>query len=150
MPDPLSTSSLLSAIASLSGGKIAYPDEVGFLYEAALSSGRRGDFEEMCFHAKFADRTYRILGRIGRDGNGADVLQRELSAALGRVTGFARLLAEAAPQGPRERLTSQFLALTPEAARNLITLCYDLSWYKNWQLDQKQLHHPKRGKLPEP
>lgn len=73
------------------------------------------------------------------------MLQREFTAAFERVASLARILVESAPVGHRERFVSRCLALTPDAFQNLLTLCYDLSWYKNWEIDQKSRSSPRKG-----
>ena len=102
--------------------------------------------DDLAFQAKFAHRTYGIMQRIGRDGQGYDLLRREFGSAIERCGGLARAILETAPAGERTRFQERYLELTPDALQDFLALCYDLSWYKNWHIDRRK--SPRRPGSP--
>ncbi len=130
-----STSNLLLALEKLSRKKLTCREDLGVLLDLSRDRGAGDDLEELSFQAKFAVRAFGIMKRIGRDGEGYDRLAAELSASLERVRTSVRALLQRAAPDIRARMSSTYLAMTPESLDRLLALLYDLSWYKNWRID---------------
>jgi len=131
-----STSELLGALDALSRGKLTRRRELGTLIELAAGADRMPVLDDLSFLAKFVSKTYGIMTRIGQNGHGYDKLQREFAVNLRNVSDRISTLLEGGPDDIRASFEAELLATTPEALQNLLALCYDLSWYKNWRLDQ--------------
>jgi hypothetical protein len=143
MPFSPSTTELLAALDSFSSGRLTRRDDLGTLLEAAGAGGAMGTFDELCFLAKFAHRTHLIMRRIGKDGTGYGSLQQEFTGAITRCHALAGSVLEGAPEVAREQFARRYLELSPAALGEFLALCYDLSWYKNWNID-------RRGEPPPP
>ena len=129
------TESLLSELDSLSGGKITRRPDLGVLLDCGRVRPERDMLEELAFYSKFLHRTQGIMTRIGRDGQGYDRLATEFSEALGKIRSLLASLIARAPDHVRESIAAAYLAVTREALDNLLALCNDLGWYKNWLID---------------
>jgi hypothetical protein len=104
-------------------------------------SGRKLRRQDLSFHAKFVSNVYRILKRIGPGANGFDKLSQEFNAGIEKVSALIRVLITHATPSLQERFQSTYLTLSPDTLENLLALCYDLSWYKNWLLEHNATMH---------
>jgi hypothetical protein len=78
------------------------------------------------------------LKRSSSDAVGYDKLSQEFRSNLDRVIieVLKGIVAEA-PSTTKEDLSSRFFSMTADGFKNLMNLFYDLSWLKNWIIDQK-------------
>jgi len=129
------TSSLLASLDAMSAGTLARRADLGVLLELGAPSGRQQQLRDLSFFAKFVDRTYRIMKRIGKEGEGYETLTRELGGNLEKATALIRDLVEDAPPDEKSRFLSGYCAVTGEGLENLLALLHDLGWYKNWLID---------------
>jgi hypothetical protein len=129
------TSSLLASLEAFSGHALTRAADLGMLLELAHRSGHREAFDELSFLAKFLSRIFRMMKRVGNTGTGYDTLSAEFGESLHTVTEMIRQQLHSAPKEEEVRWSREYLARTPEAMENLLALCSDLSWYKNWKLD---------------
>jgi hypothetical protein len=132
------TASLLSELDTFSGGTIAHRPDLGILLESGRVPRLRDLLEELSFFSKFLDRTYRIMTRIGRNGEGYDRLASEFAEAVAKTRDLVTSLIAESPGDVRKRFAGTYLALTQDGLENLLSLCHDLSWYKNWLIDTKR------------
>jgi hypothetical protein len=135
------TVDLLASLDAFSCQKLTRRDDLGALLELAAIHNRHDLLNELSFLAKFISKTHGIMHRIGVHGEGYDKLFGEFTAAIKKSTALVNSILANAPAEERQRFTSSYLALTPAALQDLLALCYDLSWYKNWVID-----HPQPGK----
>ena len=126
-----------AALDRLSRGTLRRREDLLVLLELAADPAQRSHLDALSFEAKFAVRARRIMERIGPDGEGYGRISAEWSAALGRIAAEARALLSGAPAATREWFDERYLGLTPGALSELLELCHDLSWYKNWRIDAK-------------
>jgi len=133
-----STLSLLAALDTASRGQLKRRDDLGILLDLGASPDQSATLVDLAFHSKFLTRTFGIMQRIGREGNGYDRLESEFAVNMEVARGHLRSLLSGAPDTIRDRLSSSYLALTPGGLSNLMALLGDLAWYKNWLLDSKQ------------
>jgi hypothetical protein len=105
------------------------------LLDLGRSPARREALEDLCFQAKFLYRTYGIMKRIGRDGEGYDRLASEFARSLENAVAHITVMLKGAPAGEREHFERTYLVKTQGSMESLLALCHDLAWYKNWLID---------------
>jgi hypothetical protein len=130
-----STASLLRTLERASGGKLSRQNDLGTLLELGNGEELSAILADLSFHAKFVSHAYRLAQRIGTGAEGYDKLSHELNAGIATVTSLTRVLLAHAEEPVRQRFLTTYLETSPESLSNLLALCYDLSWYKNWMLD---------------
>jgi hypothetical protein len=133
-----STAALLSELDTFSAGKLTRRSDLGVLLESGRVQPARDRLDELGFYSKFLCRTYAIMTRIGRNGEGYDRLAKEFSDAVAKTRGLLTSLTAESPGDVRERFTAAYLAMTQKGLEELLALCNDLSWYKNWLIDTKR------------
>lgn len=129
------TRDILFSLEELSGGKLTRRDDLGTLVELATVNQRRDTLDELCFIAKFIHKTHGIMQRIGINGDGYDKLASEFADAIKRASSFIKTLVAYAPGSIQDHFISSYIKLTHSSLDNLLDLCHDLSWYKNWMID---------------
>jgi hypothetical protein len=129
------TLDFLSSLEEFSGGKLAHRDDLGTLIELATVHQRSDTLDELSFIAKFIHKTHGIMQRIGAQGEGYDKLSREFLEAIGKASSYMETLLVAAPESTRNHFSTSYMKPTLSSLDNLVNLCRDLSWYKNWMLD---------------
>lgn len=131
------TVDLLATLDTFSGRKLTRREDLGALIELATLSNRQTELNNLSFFAKFISKTIGIMKRIGKNGEGYDKLEHEFTEAIEKSRALLTTLLAPAPSATRQHFSNQYLVLTPDALQNLLSLCYDLSWYKNWMIDQR-------------
>jgi hypothetical protein len=137
------TADLLEALRRYSGDKLTRTEDLALLLEAASQQKSLETLEELSFHAKFVANAARTLQRVGPAETQTGPLSEELQTQIGQVTRLVRLILAQSPAFIQERFSSTYFATTPAAFQNLLALCYDVSWYKNWLID-----HPAGTQQP--
>jgi hypothetical protein len=132
------TASLLSELDTFSGGKITRRPDLGILLESGRVQPERDILDELSFYSKFLHRSYGIMARIGRNGEGYGRLATEFSDTVARARALVISLIANSPEDVRKRFTATYLPMTQEGLDNLLSLCHDLGWYKNWLIDTKR------------
>jgi hypothetical protein len=137
---PLSsaTEETLRTLETLSPQGLLRREDVGVLLELGGTGGREDLLNRLCFEAKFVSQTVRMLERLASVPEGIERLQTELSASLGRAGILVRSLVQTLDEEERARWEHEYLVLQPETVQHLITLCHDLRWYKNLQIDRSR------------
>ncbi len=128
-------SDFLGVLERVSRAALARRDDLAAVLEAAFRAGRKGDLEELAFLGKFCVRAFGIMERIGPQGDGYSRLAAELEASIGRARALCGSILAAAPEEARRALSERYLSMTAEGMGNLMALLSDLSWVKNWQID---------------
>ncbi len=93
--------------------------------------------DEIAFLSKFLSNTYGILKRSTSETEGYEKLTGEFQKNLEKVIEELKGLVDAAPPETKEKFSSMFLTMSAESFENLMNLLHDLSWLKNWYIDQK-------------
>jgi len=132
------TSTLLHTLEEFSGNKLTRLEDLGILLELGATDNLQQTLDELSFTAKFLAKTAAIMKRIGREGDGYIKLSEQFSKNMEKARQLLRTIFSRAPTEIGEQLTSTYLAVTPESLQNLLELYYDLSWYKNWQIDNRK------------
>jgi len=129
------TMDLLASLDTLSLFKLTRRGDLGVLLELSALNKQHDVLDELSFVAKFVSKTLGIMTRIGKDGNGYEKLAREFTETVGKAKVLVERLLESAPASIRQQFSSMYLNMNTESLQNLVALCYDLSWYKNWLID---------------
>jgi len=133
-----STSALLDDLEALSGNGLRRRTDLGVLMEIALRGGSADLLGQLSFTAKFLSRTYGIMERIGRDATGYANLEHEFRVNTEKGRRLLTMLVSTAPLDVRHHVSTAYLAMRPESLQNFLSLCHDLSWYKNWLIDHPE------------
>lgn len=128
-------SDFLGVLERVSNATLVRRDDLAAVLEAAFRSGRKGDLEELAFLGKFCVRAFGIMKRVGPQGDGYSRLAAELEVNTGRARALFGLILAGAPEETRSGLSKRYLSMTVEGVENLMALLSDLSWVKNWQID---------------
>lgn len=129
---------VVHALDAYSGGKLTRHRDLSMLVGAAQRTGREDVLADLSFHAKFVAAAARTLQRIGPEGTGAATLSAEMQNGLAKVKDLTGTLLAGEPEEERSAFTATYFQLTPAALQDLLALCYDLGWYKNWLLDSRR------------
>ena len=132
----LKTKDFVRQIDEFSQHKLRDQGAIGILVDLAHLKRQEAQLEEIAFLSKFLSNTNGILKRSGPDTEGYEKLTREFQLNLENVIQELKKLIDGAPQATKEAFMSRFLAMTGESFENLMNLLYDLSWLKNWYIDQ--------------
>jgi hypothetical protein len=125
----------IAAIEHHSRGKLRRISDLTFLLHMAATTKRMKEFDRLSFLAKFASRTYRIMERIGKSGEGYEKLSAEFSTAVEEMKSIMQMLIAGAPADRQAGFAAGVFDLTPDAFGNLLDLLSDLAWYKNYTID---------------
>ena len=128
-------SDFLGVLERVSNEALVRRDDLAVVLEAAFRGGRKGDLEELAFLGKFCVRAFGIMKRVGPQGDGYGRLAEELQVSTGRARALFGLILAGAPEETRSALSERYLSMTAEGMGNLMALLSDLSWVKNWQID---------------
>jgi hypothetical protein len=135
------------ALERMSGGRLTRQRDL----EALIELSRRGDcgdvLADLSFHAKFVTNSSRTLQRVGPDTDTVQALSAEMQKGLETVKMLAGELLRHGSDEHRTVFEATYFRLTPEALHNLVALCYDLSWYKNWLLDSRPQNASRRSSI---
>jgi hypothetical protein len=129
---------LLDTLDALSQRRLNHREDLGILLDLGALPNRSATLDDLAFRAKFLTRTFGIMQRIGREGNGYDRLESEFAVNMDAARGHLRSLLAGAPDNVRDHFSSTYLAFNTGGLSNLMALLGDLAWYKNWLLDSKQ------------
>ncbi len=132
------TTKLVAGINTLSGNKLTRREDLGALIEQATLHNKNKELGELSFLAKFVSNSYKIMKRIGKNGEGYEKLSKEFATALEKSKTLMHTLIDEAPEDIKRRFASSYFDMTQKAMQNLLSLCYDLSWYKNWDIEHRQ------------
>lgn len=130
-----STKSLLAEIHSASGGTLQRSMDLGVLLEIAGQRSMMPQLDDLAFFSKFLSKSFELMKRIGKGGEGYDKLESEFSFHTEKARGLLSTLLEHTDAMTRTHFANTYLAMDTIALQNLMQLFHDLSWYKNYRLD---------------
>jgi hypothetical protein len=128
---------LLSTLSRYSSDRIQRKDDFALLFGSADRNGVRDVFDALSFDAKFLTKSYAILQRTGPGSHDTEPMVREFTAAVERVRAACNKILEGTSGEEFAEFDRRYLALDSASLQELLTLCSDLSWYKNWTLDKR-------------
>jgi hypothetical protein len=128
---------LIQELEALSAQTLSRRDDLALILELAGSPDVRQPLDDLSFHSKVVHRTAAIIKRLGPDGAGVDQVRGEFSRSLDVVRSLLARLLPLLPEGARGRMDREYLSMTQVSLGNLMMLCSDLRWYKNWLIDNR-------------
>ena len=132
------TVELLNSVDRLSGNRLTRQGDLGLLLELAEDHRLQSTLDDLSFNAKFVSKIFGIMQRIGPAGEGYDRLSAEFTQSLTKIQNLIKaILATASDEQVRLRFSTTYLEMTTESFEQLLSLCHDLGWYKNWMIDNQ-------------
>ncbi len=128
---------LLRALETLSGGKLTRHEDVAFLLDLARRTEQDHVLAELGFHAKFVTHASRAVRRVGSEKEETAAFSNELHKELETIKTLVTKVLAGGSDEDRARFESTYFQMTPHALQNLLGLCSDFRWYKNWLLDNR-------------
>jgi len=126
---------IVELLTAYSTHGIADSDALAALLQHAGDERKFNELGELSFRAKHLGRVFNTAAKHAADSDLHAKLQEECSTS---VQEFHQLLTSfiADASAPlKELIDSRYLAVTPEALRQLLRLAGDLEALKNWELD---------------
>jgi hypothetical protein len=131
------TVALLRSIDALSNNRLTRQTDLGFLIDLAEEHQQHATLDELSFEAKFASKTFGIMQRIGANGQGYDRLSSEFTLSVQKIQNHLHRILAQAPEHERQEFSAVYLSMTHDSFGQLLALCSDLGWYKNWLIDHR-------------
>jgi hypothetical protein len=132
-----STKTLLSQVNTVSGGTLQRSMDMGVLLETAQHHSLQTSMDDLAFLSKFLIKSFELMKRIGKGGEGYDKLEKEFTVQTERSRAIISLILEKADPMTQTHFRETYLSMETISLQNLMQLFHDLSWYKNYQLDQQ-------------
>jgi hypothetical protein len=132
------TVELLESLDALSGNRLTRQHDLGLLIDLAEDHQLRPVLDELSFNAKFVSKTFGLMKRIGATGEAYNRLSTEFTQSLTKIQNLVKvILAGASDEQTRLKFSTTYLEMTSESLEQLLALCHDLGWYKNWLNDHR-------------
>jgi hypothetical protein len=128
-------SAFLDVLDRMSHQSCVRRDDLGALLEAAFQGGKEKDLSALAFTGKFCVRTLAIMKRIGAGGEPYERLAGEFGRGIDSARQLLGVLLAAMPEETRTALGGRYLPLHAGGLDELLALLADLSWIKNWEID---------------
>jgi hypothetical protein len=132
------TESYLDGVEQFVGKQFRYRSEIGLLIELAEARTMKQVFDDITFFAKFVSNAYIILKRVGPASKDIEKMSLEFKDKLEKVSTLLRTLIKEEQTDAKQQFVTRFLSLSNDSMNNLLELLYELSWIKNYSLDQKR------------
>ncbi len=130
------TAAYLDSVEKFAGRKFRHRDDIAKLIELVKGRNQEKLFDDILFLAKFISHARTIIIRVGSESEETQKLSRELHQQMDAVTRLLRTIWNDAPGDDRNAMISKYLTLDHAHLADLFSLLYELSWIKNYTLDQ--------------
>jgi hypothetical protein len=127
----------LSDINEVSGKSLKRSLDLGALLQIAEEQSQKTMLDDLAFSAKFITKSFELMQRIGRDGNGYEKLSEEFSMQIKKSQEILKQLLDKTDAMTKAHFTGNYLEMNTLTMQNLMQLFHDLSWYKNYQIDKR-------------
>lgn len=134
----IETKEFVNRLDNFSHHKLKNLDSVSLLIELARANDQWQWLKNIAFLSKFLSNVHGILQRSPSEAEECVRLKDEFRSNLEKVAVELKAFIEMAPMEIREKFSSTYLSLTVESVESLVALLYDLSWVKNWSIDQAE------------
>ena len=132
------TTQLVAALDALSENRLDRKEDMALLIETVMQNDKQQLINDLSFHAKFVVRIYGIMSRIGRGADGYEKLSLEFTSGVELVRSLLHALVQYCPPEQLARMEKTYLQQTQKGLGNLLSLCADLGWFKNWLIDHPE------------
>lgn len=109
--------------------------DLGVLLEIADLHSQQQLLDDLAFSAKFIVKSFDLMQRIGKDGNGYEKIAGEFSAQISKSQSLLKKMLEPADALTKAHFGGNYLEMNTLTLENLMQLFHDLSWYKNYRID---------------
>jgi hypothetical protein len=131
------TKTLLSTINDASGKMLKRSMDLGALIEIAQQHSLQDQLDDLAFSSKFIVKSFELMQRIGKDGNGYEKLSLEFSDQIQKAQVLMKQFLDHADGMTNAHFSGNYLEMNTLTMQNLMQLFHDLSWYKNYLIDQR-------------
>jgi restriction endonuclease len=131
------TKTLLSTINGASGKTLKRSLDLGALIEIAEQHSMHDELNDLAFSSKFIAKSFDLMQRIGKDGNGYEKLSQEFSSQIQKAQELIKQFLNRADALTKAHFAGNYLEMNTLTMQNLMQLFHDLGWYKNYQIDQR-------------
>lgn len=129
-------SNFIERVDSFSQYRLQNKKDISILLQLSRDEQKKQIFDDLTFHAKFIYRLFGILRRTPPDSETYPKLTAEFNDGCEKVSTLMRTLVKEAPDDVKQPFASKYFKMTHDSLENLISISYDLSWIKNWQIDE--------------
>lgn len=131
------TKSLLSEITAASGSTLQRSMDLGTLLEIGSQHSLKNILDDLAFSAKFLIKSFDLMKKIGKGGEGYDKLETEFTSQIKKSHALILQLLEQTDAMTKTHFSGTYLSMDTIAMQNLMQLFHDLSWYKNYLIDKR-------------
>lgn len=128
-------SSFVDRVDSYSQHRLKNKPDISILLQLSHDHGQGQVFDNLTFHAKYMYRLFGIMKRTSPDSEAYPKLSAEFKDGVEKVSMLMRSLLKLGPDDIEQRFTDRYFALSHASMENLMSISYDLSWIKNWNID---------------
>ncbi len=129
-----SNQKLLFTIESFSNRKFHYPDVIRDMFDCSVEYGRQLEFSDIIFTAKFLHNALKSIKRTENAEN-KDKLLLEYQAKVEKIKQDLEFIWSDFSDAQKSVFKSTFLENTHDSFENFNKLIEDLSWVKNYEID---------------
>jgi hypothetical protein len=112
--------------------------DLGTLIELAERHSLSGTVDDLAFSAKFLTKSFDLMKKVGKGGEGYDKLETEFSVQMKKFQVLIHQLLEKSDAMTKAHFVQTYLAMDTVSMQNLMQLLHDLSWYKNYLIDHSR------------
>ncbi|MFA6456278.1 MAG: hypothetical protein WCW40_05595 [Bacteroidota bacterium] len=131
------TKTLLSTIQQSTGKTLQRSLDLGALIELSETHSLQNTLNDLAFSSKFIVKSFELMKRIGKDGNGYEKISEEFSAQVQKSQQVIKQILDHADAITKSHFAGSYLEMNTLTMENLMQLYHDLSLFKNYQLDQQ-------------
>ena len=128
----------LTEVEKAAQQKFRYRAQVSWLLTVVYARKLELVFEDVLFFSKFLSNAYSVLKREGVGSDTIGNLKQEFSVNLEKIHTLLRTIVKESEEPGRGEFIARFLSMTPECMEHLMALAKELTWIKNYNLDQKR------------
>lgn len=128
----------LDDVETFTAKKFSHRQEIEILVELSRSRSMEQVFRDITFFSKFLYKAFNILKRTGTNSAETEKLHIEFKDKLDKMTTLLKTLLKEAPEDIKEIFLFRFLSVSDDSMNSFFTLLYELSWIKNYELEQER------------
>ncbi|MDA0987006.1 MAG: hypothetical protein O3A55_05335 [Bacteroidetes bacterium] len=133
----IETKELVRKINLLSNNKLHFVDDVANLVELSKINSNQKLFNELIFISKFMTKVLSIIKKYGTTVDGYDKLISEYNSGMEKIKINLNLMFVNNFEDEWNVFQKKYFDINNESLSNTINLLSDLSWVKNWKLENK-------------
>lgn len=131
------TESYLSNVERFAKRTFRFRMEIGIIVELAATPSLRRALDDLLFIAKFVTNAFNVLKRVGSSTEDTVKLSAEFKDGMEKGSALLKTMVKEAPDDVKKIFLTKFLSHSHENLNDLLALFYELSWLKNYSLDNK-------------